>query len=167
MIEQQIKQLEAAIASSVKLNSLFSALAKIPTTIEEVISAFKNSIISQAVENLKAAIEQAKQIIEFADALSDLIDAVDDAAERLPECFAQAPSILENSVRRSIDNRINNIVGPALQKVKETADVINNAIPGIVSIDTSDAASFLESIRNNPINTQAIVYEYEKIFSTD
>lgn len=164
-IDQQIKQLEAAVANSSKLNDLFSALAKIPTSIDDVIKLFKDSIVNQAIENLKAAIEQAKQIIEFADALADLVKAIDDAAERLPDCFAQVPSILENSVRQSIDNRINSVVGPALQRVKETADVINEAIPGIVSIDTSNAASFLESVRNNPINKEAIVYEYEKVFS--
>jgi ABC-type transporter Mla subunit MlaD len=166
-INQQIKQLESTIASSAKLNNLFAALTTIPTTIDQIIDAFKKSIIGQAIENLKAAVDQAKQIIEFADALSDLVDAIADAAERLPDCFAQAPEILEYSLKQSIDNNINGIVGPALQKVRDNANLINNAIPGIIYIDTSDAQAFMESIRDNPINTENIVYAYEKIFSRD
>ena len=166
-VNQQIKLLESAVASSSKINDLFSALTKIPTTIGDIIDLFKKSIIAQAIENLKASIEQAKQIIEYADALADLIDAVSDAAERLPDCFARVPGILENSVKQSIDNNIKNVVGPALQKVKDNADLINEAIPGIISINTSDPKAFLDSIRDNPINTEVIEYEYQKLFSRD
>lgn len=166
---QQINQIESLNRLSEELTKLFLPLSKLPTSLQDIIDIFKNSFIKEALTQLQTAINAAMQIIQTAQALTELVSAINDAAERLPECFAQVPKVLENTLKQSIDSRINNIVGPALQKVKESADVINNAIPGIISIDTSSPEGFLESIRNNPINTpdqiNQIVYEYEKVFN--
>lgn len=169
IINQQINQIESLNKLSEELTKFFTPLSKLPTSLPDIIDIFKNSFIGQALVQLQTAIDAAIQIIETVQALADLVSVINDAAERLPECFAQAPKVLENSIKRSIDNKMNDIIGPALQKVRESADVINNAIPGIISIDTSSPEGFLESIRNNPINTpdqiNQIVYEYEKVFN--
>lgn len=171
IVNQTVKQLEASIENSLKLNELYGILAKIPTTLDEVIKWIKAQVLGVYFQQLKAAIEQVKEAIECANALVDLLKTVEEAVERLPECFVQVPSIIENSVKTSIDNKIENIVGPSLAKVREISDVINEAVPGLVTIDTSSPEAFLESIKNNPINrpdfVNEIVYDYEKIFRKD
>lgn len=171
IVNQTVKQLEASIENSLKLNELYGILAKIPTTLDEVIKWIKAQVLGVYFQQLKAAIEQVKEAIECANALVDLLKTVEEAVERLPECFVQVPSIIENSVKTSIDNKIENIVGPSLAKVREISDVINEAVPGLVTIDTSSPEAFLESIKDNPINrpdfVNEIVYDYEKIFRKD
>lgn len=165
---QYINQIESLNKLTEELTRLFLPLSKLPTSLQDIIDIFKSSFIGQALLQLQTAVDAAMQIIQTAQALADLVSVINDAVERLPECFAQAPKVLENSLKQSIDNRISNIIGPALQKVRESADVINNALPGIIAIDTSSPESFLESIRNNPLSNQIdqVVYEYERVFNT-
>ncbi len=169
IVNQTVRQLETSIENSGKLNELYGVLAKIPTSLDEVIKWIKAQVLGAYFQQLKAAIEQVKEAIECANALVDLVKTVEEAVERLPECFAQIPSIVENSVKNSIDSKIQNIVGPTLEKVREISNVINDAIPGLVVIDTSNPEAFLESIKDNPINRpdfiNEITYEYEKIFN--
>lgn len=164
IINQQIEQLDSVVQMSGDLSDLFSALTKLPTSIDDVIKMFTDSISKQAIRQLKASIEQAKQIIEYAAALGDLVSAIEDASVRLSECFAQAPGALIQSTKQKIDNRVDNLIGPALEKVRSAADLINNTIPGSIDIDTSSAEAFSESVRTSSINTEYIISEYDRIF---
>jgi prophage DNA circulation protein len=110
IVNQTVRQLETSIENSGKLNELYGVLAKIPTSLDEVIKWIKAQVLGAYFQQLKAAIEQVKEAIECANALVDLVKTVEEAVERLPECFAQIPSIVENSVKNSIDSKIQNIV---------------------------------------------------------
>jgi ABC-type transporter Mla subunit MlaD len=166
IMNQQIEQIEAVIASSGKIGDLFSVLTKLPTSIDDVIKIFKDGISKQAIDQLKASIEQAKQAIEYAIALAKIVDAINDASQRLPECFVDAPGFLSQSLKQKIDNRVENIVGPALERVSAASQLINNTIPGAVIIDTTSPENFIQSIENNPINTEYIISEYDRIFKS-
>ena len=163
-INQQINLLEQTIKTSGDLSSLFGPLTQLPTSIDAVIKMFKDSISKQAFRQLDASIDQAKQIIEYAAALGDLVSAIEDASVRLPECFALAPGALTQSIKQKIDNKVDDLIGPALEKVRSAADLINNTIPGSIDIDTSSAEAFSESVRTSSINTEYIISEYDRIF---
>lgn len=163
-INQQIDLLEQTIKTSGNLSSLFGPLTQLPTSIDAVIKMFKDSISKQAFMQLEAAIDQAKQIIEYANALGDLVSAIEDASVRLSECFAQAPGALTQSIKQKIDNKVDDLIGPALEKVRSAADLINNTIPGSIDIDTSSAEAFSESVRLSSINKESIQSEYDRIF---
>ena len=164
IINQQIEQLDSVVQMSGDLSDLFSPLTKLPTSIDDVIKIFKDSISKQAFRQLEASIEQAKQIIEYAAALGDLVSAIEDASVRLSECFAQAPGALTQSIKQKIDNKVDNLIGPALEKVRSASDLINNTIPGSIDIDTSSAEAFSESVRTSSINKEYIISEYDRIF---
>lgn len=149
-INQQIELLEQTIKTSVNLSDLFSPLTKLPTSIDDVIKIFKDSI--------------SKQIIEYAEALGDLVSAIGEASSRLPECFAQAPEALTQSIKQKIDYKVDDLIGPALEKVKSAAELINNTIPNSINIDTSSAEAFSESVRTSSINKDYIISEYDRIF---
>ncbi len=163
-INQQIELLEQTTKTSGNLSDLFSPLTKLPTSIDGVIKMFKDSISKQAFKQLEASIEQAKQIIEYAEALGDLVSAIGEASSRLPECFAQAPGVLTQSIKQKIDNKVDDLIGPALEKVKSAAELINNTIPNSINIDTSSAEAFSESVRTSSINKDYIISEYDRIF---
>ena len=164
IINQQIEQLESVIQNSADLNNLFAAMTKLPTSIDGVIKIFKDSISLQAIRELEASIEQAKQTIEYAEALGDLVSAIEEASIRMSECFAQAPVAIAQSIKQKVDNKVDDLIGPALDKVRSASDLINNTIPGAVNIDTSSSEAFRESIRASSINKEYIISEYDRIF---
>ncbi len=163
-INKQIKLLEETIKTSDNLSNLFSPLATLPTSIDDVIKMFKDSISKQALTQLQGSIDQAKQIIEYAEALGDLVSAIEEASSRLPECFAQAPEALTQSIKQKINYKVDDLIGPALEKVKSAAELINNTIPNSINIDTSSAEAFSESVRTSSINKEYIISEYDRIF---
>jgi hypothetical protein len=164
IINQQIEQLDSVVQMSGDLSDLFSPLTKLPTSIDDIIKIFKDSISKQAFRQLEASIEQAKQIIEYAAALGDLVSAIEDASVRYSECFAQAPGALTQSIKQKIDNKVDDLIGPALQKVRSAAELINNTIPNSINIDTSSAEAFSESVRTSSINKEFVISEYDRIF---
>jgi hypothetical protein len=163
------KKIEEAFAKNAKLTEMFGVLAEIPKNLDEVIKWIEKVTLGTYLTYLKQAIDQARLAIEYANALVNIANAIQEAVERLPECFAQVPDFIESSIKQKIDNNIQKIVGPSLAKVQEISNVINNKIPGLVNIDTSNSESFLISITNNPINTPTdidqIVADYQSLLN--